>query len=248
MFNYILAPLRFIFLLITAIISLIIALSVAPLLKLSTRAHVIRAWAYFTRVVVGAKLNNTASKHSYMVQNTVIVANHFSWLDVVLLYSIYYINFVGKSEMKRWPLLNWMIKAGGTIFINRNNKRDILKINHQLSKELRKGRCIGFFPEGGVNDGWQLLPFKAPLLEAAMEAKSTIIPVILLYYRKDGTFAYEMSYAKQNLWQNIVNTLKLNGFTTKIIELEPIEASKFTTRQQLSSYLYHKMSEVYAQR
>lgn len=174
-----------------------------------------------------------------------VIANHFSWLDVAVLYTLYYINFVGKAEMQRWPFINRLIRAGGTIFINRKNKRDLLKVNQTISKELAKGKCIGLFPEGSVNNGKKILPFKSSILEAAILAKSTIIPVILVYRNKKNTIAFEMSYAHQNLWQNIINSLKCNGFKTLIIELPAVYAGDFRSRRELSEYLYHLMNSEY---
>lgn len=184
----------------------------------------------------------------YLLNNTLVVANHISWLDSVILYSVYFINFVGKVEMRKWPLLNAIINSGGTIFINRQNKRQILQINRIICRKLQAGRCIGLFPEGGVGDGRQLKPFKAPLLEAAIQANSTIIPMILAYYHPNGSFAYEVSYSGLNLCQNIIATLRLDGFIAKIIVLPPVSASNFATRHQLSNYLHTEMEQVYRQR
>ena len=248
MTRFLIASFRFTLLIIFAGISLVVILPLVPLISKSKLAYITRIWAKINAKINGMHLETSGIRHEYMSKNTVVVANHFSWLDVIVLYSIYFINFVGKREMRRWPILNWLIMAGGTIFVDRSNKREILKTNHLISNELTKGRCIGLFPEGGVNNGNRLLPFKSPLLEAAIAAKSTIIPIVIIYYHKDGRVAYNMSYSKQNLWQNVSNTLLLNGFITKVIELDSINAGDFESRHQLSSYLYNKMSEVYEKR
>lgn len=245
MFNYIFALVRFCLLLAVAAISFVVVLFV-PLLNYQQRAKIVKNWAIVTLKTVGMHREYlTATSENYFARNTMVIANHFSWLDVAVLYTLYCINFVGKTEMQKWPFLNRLIRAGGTIFINRSNKRDILKVNQTISEELIAGKCIGLFPEGSVNDGHKILPFKSSILEAAILAQSTIIPVVLIYRYKNGKIAYPMSYARQNFYQNVINSLKCNGFKTTIIELPAVNAGNFGCRRELSEYLYHLMSEEY---
>ncbi len=220
-----------------------------PLIPLNKWAYIVRAWAYFVLWVNGVNLKIYGNhKPKYLPANTMVIANHMTWLDIVTLYCISFISFVGKTEMRKWPILSTMIRAGGTIFINRSNKRDLIKINSSISKELTNGKCIGFFPEGSVNTGRTLLPFKTSLFESAILAKSTIIPIVLLYYKKDGTFAYEASYANCNLLQNITKILKLNGLSIKAIILDPVNAGDFVSRDQLAHYLYQQIEQIYQKR
>ncbi len=234
-----------------AIISayLVSTLILYPLLKPEAWSKIVSITIMLIRKSCAIQLEVIGkNNHDYLLQNTLIVANHFCWLDTIILNSVYFISFVGKIEMLRWPLLNRVISSCGTIFINRHNKRDILQINPTLSKALISGKCIGLFPEGAINDGHSLLPFKAPLLEAGITAKSTVIPMLILYYRKDGQFAYELSYQKVNLMQNIRRTLMLNGLHIKIVILPAIAAADFKSRAQLCQHLYQVMSAAYQQR
>lgn len=212
-------------------------------------AYVVKAWASCMLLVCGVKLT-IHGKHSrnYIQHNTMIVSNHISWLDIIVLYKLHLVSFVGKAEMLRWPILNMIIKSGGTIFIDRTKKRDLLQVNETITKNLVDGRCIGLFPEGTTSSGHTLLPFKAPILEAAISAKSKIIPVVLMYYRKDGKFAYDITYANRNLWQTVMSTLRLNGLTARAVVLESIDAGEFKSREELSAYLYQKINEIYTDR
>ena len=121
--------------------------------------------------------------------------------------------------------------------------------NQAVSEHLLNGRCIGFFPEGTVGDGDKLLPFKAPILESALIAKSSIIPVVIIYYRKDGTIAEEASFGKKyNLVQSVLNTLTLNGLIAKIFVLETVKAENFANRDQLTEHLYQQINAKFSNR
>lgn len=248
MINLFVALFRLALLAISAPVSWLICVLFFPILPLRYWAYIVRSWAYVTLWINGVKLEITGQRPSYLPANTMVIANHMTWLDIVILYCICFINFIGKIEMRKWPLLRTMIKAGGTIFINRNNKRDILKVNPYISQELIRGKCVGLFPEGAINDGRSLLPFKSSLFEATILAKTTIIPVVLQYYRKDGEVAYEASYANCNLIENISRILRLNGLKAKAAILAPVHAGNFNSREELATYLYTILNEAYFQR
>ena len=221
-----------------------------PLFPLKTRGKIIRFWARITLILTGVKLEiNGKTDLNYFPPNTLVASNHLSWLDILVLYQLYFINFIGKVEMTKWPVLSRMIKAGGTIFIDRSKKKDLLKINQTVSQYLINGRCIGFFPEGAVGEGNQLLPFKAPILESALMAQSSIIPVVIIYYRKDGTIAEEASFGpRYNLMQSVFNTLSLNGLIAKVFVLDSINSENFNNREDLTEYLYQQINRKFTDR
>lgn len=219
------------------------------ILPLRCWAYVVRVWARFMLWGNQIKLEiQGAFRPPYLPPNAMVIANHMCWLDIVVLYCICFINFVGKTEMRKWPILSTMIRAGGTIFIDRSKKRDLIKMNVILSQELAGGRCVGLFPEGAINNGHDILPFKTSLFEAAILAKTMIIPVVLLYYRKDGAFAYEINYRNCNLFQNIIRIIRLDGIKTKVVILDPINAGDFSSRDQLAVHLYNLVNTVYQKR
>ncbi len=201
-------------------------------------------------IIVGAKVKIIGqTEKTYVPSNSMVIANHMSWLDTLVMLSVYGISFVGKVEMSKWPIINHMIRASGVIFINRNNKRDILTANQKIITALKNQSCIGFFPEGKVNNGNELLPFKSSLFETAIQTKTKIIPIILTYKHKDGTFAQELLYAGRNLVQTIINTLLNSG--NIIIEmniLPSVNSSDFSDRQSLAQDLHHQMEQVYLQK
>jgi 1-acyl-sn-glycerol-3-phosphate acyltransferase len=113
---------------------------------------------------------------------SLVVANHVSWLDIAAVHaSCPRARFVSKSDVRRWPLLGWLIAAVGTLFIERERKRDALRVVHQMASALQSGDVVAVFPEGTTGDGRSLLPFHANLLQAAIATEVPVQPVALRY-------------------------------------------------------------------
>ena len=174
-----------------------------------------------------------------------IVSNHISWLDTVVMLRLFYLSYIGKIEMLNWPFLNLIIKAGGTIFINRRNKRELLTVNQQVANVLVNGASVGLYPEGTTSDGVRILPFKAPILEAALMAKSNIIPVVLSYRKEDNKLATEVTFAKVNWLTTVMNTLRLKNLIVNVTVLPVVRSIDFKTRDELADYLYKEINASY---
>ena len=71
--------------------------------------------------------------------------------------------------------------SGGTLFIERERKRDALRVVHQIAAALRAGDIVAVFPEGTTGDGRDVLPFHANLLQAAIATGAPVQPVVLRY-------------------------------------------------------------------
>lgn len=94
-----------------------------------------------------------------------LVSNHLSYIDIIPLYLNLKCTFVAKKEVRSWPLLGFMVKTMGVIFIDRSIKRDVTRVNEILSKSLNKYQGMILFPEGTTSGGDQLLPFRPSLLD-----------------------------------------------------------------------------------
>lgn len=135
-----------------------------------------------------------------------LVANHISWLDVIALNAVVPACFVAKSDVKSWPLLGWLCHRVGTLFINRDNRRDTMSINRKISGFLKQGECVALFPEGTSTDGEFPGKFHSSLLQGAIDVNSAICPVAIRYHdgaghsNGDAAFVGDMSFV-QSLWK-----------------------------------------------
>lgn len=110
-----------------------------------------------------------------------LVANHISWLDILVMNAARYCRFVSKSDVKRWPLIGTLATGGGTIYIERESRRDALRVVHHVAESLQRGEVAAVFPEGTTSDGVALLPFHANMIQAAISADAPAQPVALSF-------------------------------------------------------------------
>ena len=122
-----------------------------------------------------------------------IVSNHISWLDIVVLSAVGPHSFVAKQEMATWPIFGQLAWLQRTIFVRRREKRTAGEQVHEIAVRLNRGDIIVLYPEGTTSDGHDLLPFKTPLFEAARRGYShggsdetIVIPVAIDYNRLYG--------------------------------------------------------------
>ncbi len=102
-----------------------------------------------------------------LLRDVVILANHLSWLDILLLAGSTGATFVAKGELQRAPLVGWLASLNATIFVARGNRMGVADQVAEVRAALGP-RPVAIFPEGTTGDGIHLLPFK-PALLAALE-------------------------------------------------------------------------------
>jgi len=110
-----------------------------------------------------------------------MVANHMSWLDITALHAARFCRFVSKADIKKWPFIGMLASGIGTLFIERESRRDAMRVVHHMTQSLQAGDVLGVFPEGTTSDGAGLLPFHANLIQAAIAADAPIQPVALQF-------------------------------------------------------------------
>jgi 1-acyl-sn-glycerol-3-phosphate acyltransferase len=110
-----------------------------------------------------------------------LVANHLSWLDILVIHAARHCRFVSKSEVRHWPLIGTLATGAGTLYIEREKRRDALRVVHRMAESLKAGDVVAIFPEGTTTDGTALLPFHANLMQAAISAGAPVLPVGLRF-------------------------------------------------------------------
>jgi len=124
-----------------------------------------------------------------------LLANHSSWLDIIILSSIFPFTFVAKSEVNSWPLFGFLSRLQGTIFVRRGDKSRTLSDREIIRNRINSGEEIVIFPEGTSSDGNRVLPFKSALLSAAeltlhddegVDAETEVQPVSIAYVANYG--------------------------------------------------------------
>ncbi|MEO6137499.1 MAG: lysophospholipid acyltransferase family protein [Luteimonas sp.] len=149
--------------LLVAIISVL-----APLQWLAALPGDVRFAAWFPRTfyrlacrLMGIVVDVHGSMHG---GQTVWVANHLSYLDILAIGSLAKCSFVAKDDVGTWPILGRLARLWGTVFISRVSRR-AADVGKSLASALATGRSLVVFPEGTTSDGTTVLPFKSSLFE-----------------------------------------------------------------------------------
>ena len=121
-----------------------------------------------------------------VLANALLVANHVSWVDVFVINARCPSRFVAKSEVRRWPLIGPLSALAGTVFVARDRPSELRRTVDALAASLRAGERIACFPEGTSAAQGDLVPFRANLFEAAIEAQVPVQAMAISYVDDDG--------------------------------------------------------------
>lgn len=168
---------------------------------------------------------------------TLVVANHVSWLDILAINAVHPSRFVSKSDVRHWPLIGWLVACGGTLFIERERKRDALRVVHQVADALKKGQTIALFPEGTTSEGHGLLPFHANLLQAAVSTGTPIQAVALRFSDARELVSQAAAYVGDtHLLRSVWSVVTASQMCAQLQWLQPVEPAG-EDRRELSDLL-----------
>ena len=117
----------------------------------------------------------------------VLVANHISFTDILALCTVSPGCFVSKAEVAKWPGLGQLVGATNAIFLRRETREDIRRVNQMLDMLLGQGGGILFFPEGTTSDGTSVRPFKSSLFQPAIDAGVPVHCAAIAYTTPPGS-------------------------------------------------------------
>jgi lyso-ornithine lipid O-acyltransferase len=158
--------------------------------RLHARTAWLQRWSSFACRVLGIRLTRRGS----MPQSGLLVCNHLSYLDVVVLSSIGPCVFVAKRDVAAWPLFGWLAHAAGTIFVDREHRLASADVVDLVREAIAGGSLVVLFPEGTSSDGSTVLPFKSSLLESAVQLRCPVAAAAIEHALEDGSVADEVCY------------------------------------------------------
>ena len=160
-----------------AIIGLITILILFPRITPENRQRRVQVWSAEMLVCLGLELRVTGQPAA--TGPMLLAANHISWVDITALHAARFCKFVSKADVKHWPLIGALASGVGTLFIERESRRDAMRMVHHMAQSLRDGDVLAIFPEGTTSDGTGLRPFHANLFQAAISADAPVQPVAI---------------------------------------------------------------------
>jgi len=153
-------------------------LSASPARRGRWRAWVFRRWSATLLVIMGVRLTVQGNPPR---SPFILVSNHLSYVDVLVLASRLDAVFVAKKEVAGWPVLGPICRALDTIFIDRASRRDLSRVLEAARDAFSRGDGVVIFPEGTSSAGREVLPFLPSLLELPTRLGEPVHHVSLTY-------------------------------------------------------------------
>lgn len=150
---------------------------------LSMQASTFGAWARGAAAIVGMRIRRRGTPPR---PPFVLVSNHLSYMDIVLLATQVDAFFVAKSEVASWPLIGPLARSLNTIFVERGNRGDAGRVVELMQEILRAGHGVVFFPEGTSSDGSDVLRFKSALFDAPIRMGCPVHAAAISYEAPPG--------------------------------------------------------------
>ncbi len=172
-----------------------------------------------------------------------VVANHVSWLDIMAIHAVCpEARFVSKADVRHWPIVRHLVDSAGTLYIERERKRDALRVVHQVAQALANGDTVAIFPEGTTGPGPQLLPFHANLLQAAISSAAVVQPVLLRFSDASNDFSASATYlGDTTLLGSVWMLARGQGMVIHVTAL-PAQHCQQTDRRLLADMLRSQMT------
>lgn len=172
-----------------------------------------------------------------------LVCNHLSYLDILVIVSLVPAVFVSKSEVKSWPVFGWCASLAGTLFVVRARRSDVTRMNSEIERTLDGGNVLVLFPEGTSWNSRELLPFKSSLLEPIVGSKHPLTVAHISYALADGDVTNDICY-----WDNMTFFPHLLNLMTKKqiksrVRFAPVQTPA-ANRKELALQLHAEVSRL----
>jgi 1-acyl-sn-glycerol-3-phosphate acyltransferase len=210
-----------------------------------------RNYTLLLRLILNIRVSVTGDEGQLERGGYVIIANHVSYVDGIVLGSIFPIIFVSKREVKRWPIVGQWNVLCGTIFINRQRKVQVASLIRQMTRKLKQEANLLLFPEGTSTNGEEMLPFQTVPFAAPLRNRSIIVPVTVTYKTIDDqrvTTANRDSvywYGDMEFVTHFWDLLALRGIEVLVTIQSKIECFRYSDnsagRKKLAADCYNRV-------
>lgn len=202
--------------------------------ELTRRAIWLRQTSKRLLRVLGAEVNisGPVPKHG------LLICNHLSYVDVLVLASLTPAVFVAKHEVKSWPVFGWFARRAGTLFIDRERRSHVGRISDEIQSVLDQKGLVILFPEGTSSDGRTVLPFKSSLLEPATRQVHSLTAGLIQYELEDGDVHEDICYWRDvPIATHLLNLLSKRRMraSVRFTRLHEVSADRKQLARQLHS-------------
>lgn len=200
-------------------------------------------WCRATLKIIGVKVISQGPKPSAPY---LLASNHLSYLDVLIIWSQVDGFFLGKSELAKWPVIGPLIRAAGTVFINRTQRSGVVAAIEKVTDKIIEGNGVIFFPEGTSSSGGEVRTFKSNLFQVAAHSQLPVHVAVIHY----STQSKRHSSVNDMAWWGDMafasHFYKLLSFDNKIARVTFVEETvAHSNRKQMAQQAQQLATEAF---
>ena len=197
--------------------------AIFPLFRLPMQQAILKRWSAELLEILHVRLETSGQPPAVGRPGLLLVANHISWLDVLAINAVRPSCFIAKSEVSGWPLIGMLCRRTRTIFIERDIRRDTMRINTMTGAMLDAGETVVLFPEGTSTDGSQLRHFHSSLFQCAIDHGTAVLPVALRYHDGSGAHCSDAAFVgDMNFLESLLKILSSPSLHVSLTQLQPL--------------------------
>jgi 1-acyl-sn-glycerol-3-phosphate acyltransferase len=190
-------------------------------------------------------------------QPCLMISNHASWQDILLLGGTTPVSFVAKHEVSTWPVIGTLARMARTVFVDRSRRHAAGDTKNDMQSRLENGDTLVLFPEGTTSDGSHILPFKTSLFGASqleVDGKHVKVQSVTIAYQRN--WGIPMGRATRNkftwpgdveLGQHLWNNLKSGPLDVTIRFHPPTDVDEVGGRKVLARVCEQQVKDGLAQ-
>lgn len=209
------------------------------------RAQHRRAWAlqWLSRRLLAALDVRSTVTGTVRTGPSLVVANHTSWLDVVVLAAGAPMVPVAKSEVAEWPVVGAVARRCGAVFLRRRVLRDLPAAVEKMAVLLRQGHRVQVFPEATTRCGRAVGEFHRAGFQAALDAAVVVQPAALRVTQGETPTSATAFVGDDTLAATVWRTLRMRDVRVELRWLRPIPAIAGTGRAPVDRALVTRLAE-----
>jgi 1-acyl-sn-glycerol-3-phosphate acyltransferase len=165
---------------------------------------------------------------------SLLIANHVSWLDVIVLLAITPARLVAKREVRGWPAIGAMAAAIGAVFVDRSRPMALPHTVAEVAAALRSGMSVAVFPEGTTYCGVDQGPFRPAMFQAAVDAGAPVVPVTVAYRAAERDTRAAAFLGDDTLWDSVRRVAGVRGLTVSLVVSSALHPTAGADRRVLA--------------
>ncbi|MFG1690351.1 lysophospholipid acyltransferase family protein [Nonomuraea sp. NPDC049269] len=208
------------------------------------RAEITKTWARLLLRALGIRVKTTAGD-AYFAQSQVspaapgalLVANHVSWLDPLVMAATVPSRPLAKREIGEWPLIRTLAAGSGALFIDRERLSALPSAVATVANALRAGDTVVAFPEGTTWCGRGMGEFRPAVFQAAIDAGAEVRPAALRYREGESTSTRGCYVGDDSLLASLLRVTATRGLVVEVTLFAPVRLTPTGRRHEARATL-----------